>query len=230
MTNARSSSGLSGRSTVPNSIPSLPRRRVSGATSQDNDDQYDNFPLAPHLAESSKKRAASDGKRPARKVHVRYDRDNSMGSSRLQVAIVEPNDILAWLTRIKSSPAPSLQNAQHDPLRFNDSPRLDSDLCSIEEGPNEAEAIVERPSRVGPRSRSFFQVPDKYKDLTARAAAHVRHYTFFENPMLNADEIAQLLTESWADAQKERGETLERIKVVDAHVSDIPYRSRRKMS
>ena len=89
---------------------------------------------------------------------------------------------------------------------------------------------MERLSRVGPRSRSFFQVPDKYKDLTTRAAAHFRHYTFFENPMLNADEIAQLLTESWADAHKERGQTLERIKVVDAHVSDISYTSRRIMS
>ena len=86
---------------------------------------------------------------------------------------------------------------------------------------------MERPSRVGTRSRSFFQDPDKYKDLTSRAAAQVRHYTFFENPRLNADEIAQLLFESWTDVEKERGETLERIKVVDAHVSDIPYTSRR---
>ena len=64
--------------------------RVAGS-SQDDDEQDDNFPLPPHLAESSKRRAASDGKRPARKVHVQYDRDNSMGSSRLQVAIVKPN-------------------------------------------------------------------------------------------------------------------------------------------
>jgi len=47
--------------------------------------------------------------------------------------------------------------------------------------------------------------------------------------MGNADEIAQLLTESWADAQKERGQTLKRIKVVDAHVSDISYTTRRIM-
>ena len=88
---------------------------------------------------------------------------------------------------------------------------------------------MERPSCIGPRSRSSFQVPDKYKDLTTRAAAHVRHYTFFKNPILNGDEIAQLLTESWADAQKERGQTRERIKVVAAHVSDISYTSRRRM-
>ena len=45
--------------------------------------------------------------------------------------------------------------------------------------------------------------------------------------MLNADEVAQLVTESWAQAQKEGGQALERIKVVDAHVSDKPYTSRR---
>jgi len=112
---------------------------------------------------------------------------------------------------------------QHDPSR------LDSDLCSIDEGQHETDAVVERPSRVRPRSTSFFQVLDKYNDLTSRAASHVRHYTFFENPMLNAHEIAQLLSESWADAKKERRETLERIKVVDAHVSDIPYISRQIM-
>jgi len=45
--------------------------------------------------------------------------------------------------------------------------------------------------------------------------------------MLNADEITQLLAESWAEALKERGATLEHIKVIDAHVSDIPYTSGR---
>ena len=40
--------------------------------------------------------------------------------------------------------------------------------------------------------------------------------------MLTAYEIQQLLTLCWSDAQNECGKTLERIKVVDAHVSDIP--------
>ena len=84
----------------------------------------------------------------------------------------------------KSCPPLTLPNAQHDPSQ------PDSDLCRIGERPNETDAVVDRPSRVEPRSRYFFQVPGKYKDLTTRATAHVRHYTFFENPMLKADEIA----------------------------------------
>jgi len=76
-------------------------------------------------------------------------------------------------------------------------------------------------------SRSFFQVLVKYEDLITRATTHVRDYNFFEKPMLNPDEIAQHLAESWAEAQKEQGETLEHIKVVDAHYSDILYTSRR---
>ena len=58
-----------------------------------------------------------------------------------------------------------------------------------------------------------------------RAAAHVRHYTLFENPMLNADQVVQLVTEAWDQAQKEGGQVLERIKVIDAHVSNKPYTS-----
>ena len=216
-----SSSGLSGRTTMPNSIPTLPRRqqgRTAPASSQQ-DEHDDYYPLPPHLAHSAKRRAASDGRRPARTVRVEYDHDSS--SSRLQVGIAESNFPVAWLTIEKSSPPPSRPNAQRHP------PRLDSEQSSIGPDPNETDAIVQRPSRVGPKSRSFFKVPDQYKDLTARAAAHVRHYTFFENPMLNADEVAQLVTESWAQAQKEGGQALECIKVVDAHVSDKPYTSRR---
>jgi len=41
--------------------------------------------------------------------------------------------------------------------------------------------------------------------------------------MLNADKMAQLLLESWADAEKEQGDTLEHFQVVDIYVSDIPY-------
>jgi len=73
--------------------------RVAGS-SQDDDEQDDNFPLPPHLAESSKRCAVADGRRPARKVHIQYDRDNSVASSRLQVAIVKPNFVHTCITRI----------------------------------------------------------------------------------------------------------------------------------
>jgi len=94
MTPTRPSSGLSGRTTIPNSIPSLPKRQPVGAapaSSQDDNDQDDNFPIPPHLVKSSKRHVALDGKRPVRKVHVQYDRDNRIGSSRLHIAIVELN-------------------------------------------------------------------------------------------------------------------------------------------
>ena len=200
---------------MPNSIPTLPRRqqgRTAPASSQQ-DEHDDHYPLPPHLVHSAKIGAALDSRRPARAVRIEYNHDSS--SSRLQVGIAESNLPVAWLRTIaKSSPPPSRPNTERHP------PQLDSEQSSIGPDPNETDAILQRPSRVGPKSRSFFKVPDQYKDLTARAAAHVRHYTFFENPMLNADEVAQLVTESWAQAQKEGGQALERIKVVDAHVSD----------
>ena len=220
-----SSFGLLGKTTIPNSISSLTRRQLvyaAPASSQDDNDQDGNFALPPHLAESSKRCAASDGRHPVRKVHNQYDCNNRIGHSRLQVAIVKLNFWFTCLASIqKSSPPPRVPNAQHNPSR------LDSDLGSIDEGHQDTVIVMESSSLVRLRSRSFFQVPDKYKDLTTRTATHVRDYTFFENPMLNADEITQLLTESCADAQKEWGQTLEPIKVVDAYVSNIPYTSRR---
>ncbi|KAF8418457.1 hypothetical protein BGX38DRAFT_1280580 [Terfezia claveryi] len=59
----------------------------------------------------------------------------------------------------------------------------------------------------------FFSVPDEYKELVRRAASHVRHYTLFGNPMLNAEEIQQLLSVTWVKAQEETGETLPCLKI-----------------
>ncbi|KAF8415920.1 hypothetical protein EV426DRAFT_706044 [Tirmania nivea] len=71
---------------------------------------------------------------------------------------------------------------------------------------------IQKPIHIGRRSRSIFNIPDQYRDTTARAAAFVRYYIFFENPMLNPNEIAQLVLESWADAIQETGQNLESLK------------------
>ncbi|KAF8414577.1 hypothetical protein BGX38DRAFT_1320781 [Terfezia claveryi] len=76
---------------------------------------------------------------------------------------------------------------------------------------------IQKPPRVGPRSRLFFSVPDEYKELVRRAASHVRHYTLFGNPMLNAEEIQQLLSVTWVKAQEETGETLLCLKIPSTH-------------
>ncbi|RPB20981.1 hypothetical protein L211DRAFT_851866 [Terfezia boudieri ATCC MYA-4762] len=75
------------------------------------------------------------------------------------------------------------------------------------------ELVMHKPICVGPRSRSFFTLPDEYKDLTMRAAMHVRQYTLFQNPFLNALDIGQLLSESWLRVQEESGSELKCIKV-----------------
>ncbi|KAF8455731.1 hypothetical protein BGX38DRAFT_1257986 [Terfezia claveryi] len=85
---------------------------------------------------------------------------------------------------------------------------------------------VNKPSRVGPRSRSFFAIPDEYKELTSRAAEHVRFYTLFGNPMLNAEEIQQLLSVAWLKAQEETREKLKRMKTANAYLHSIHSRTR----
>ena len=87
-----------------------------------------------------------------------------------------------------------------------------------EEEEHHVDRDIKQPPRVGSRSRSFFTIPDKYKDLAMRAASLVRFYTLFKNLMLDAKLLDQLLTESWNTAQKELQKSLDRDKVLDAHV------------
>ncbi|KAF8445132.1 hypothetical protein BGX38DRAFT_1260863 [Terfezia claveryi] len=89
--------------------------------------------------------------------------------------------------------------------------------------------IVNKPSRVGPQSRSFFAIPNEYKELTSRAAKHVRFYTLFGNPMLNAEEIQQLLSVAWLKAQEETREKLKRMKTANAYLHSIYLRTRAQL-
>ncbi|KAF8433154.1 hypothetical protein BGX38DRAFT_1276210 [Terfezia claveryi] len=93
----------------------------------------------------------------------------------------------------------------------------------LEDGPDR---MAKKPSRVGPRSRSFFTIPEQYKELTTRAASHVHCYTLFANLMLNAEEIQQLLSVSWIKAQEDTGQELERVKIANMHLRSIHSRTR----
>ena len=65
-------------------------------------------------------------------------------------------------------------------------------------------------------------MPDKYKEATILASNYIRYFTYFENPMLNGDEMDQLLIEAWADTIKSTGKTLEQIPKVESHVGYNP--------
>jgi len=65
-----------------------------------------------------------------------------------------------------------------------------------------------------------FRISDHYKELILVAAADVRYYTLFENPMLNADEVGVLVQDSWAFAKEQTGKSLILHQKIDAHVSD----------
>jgi hypothetical protein len=78
---------------------------------------------------------------------------------------------------------------------------------------------IQKPPRVGCRSRSFFSIPDHFKDITSHAEGVVRYYTLFENPMLKPTEILTLIQTAWQTAQAELDKHLDRPKQVDAHVS-----------
>ena len=78
---------------------------------------------------------------------------------------------------------------------------------------------IQKPLRIGCRSRSFFSIPDHFKDVTLHAEGVVRYYTLFENPMLKPKEVLTLIQTGWQTGQAELDKHLDRPKQVDAHVS-----------
>ena len=73
-------------------------------------------------------------------------------------------------------------------------------------------------TRKGVRSRYVFRISDDYKELILVAAADVRYYKLFQNPLLNADEVGVLIHDSWAFAKKQTGKSLILHQKIDAHV------------
>ena len=223
---SRSSSRLSAPSTISNTQPSLHRRQdrlpINSFDQDDVDDfsdleaDNDNYPLPPHMSESSRKREALDCRRGQRKVHIQFDTTSNWSSWRLSVTCFHclphptstDHNITVVPTTIRSA-----TTGIHEPGSSVISTHADSlDLA----------LVGNKPARVGLRSRSFFQKPVKYQVLATRASADVRSHTCFENPMLSADELAKLSAESWTSVQKETQQYLCRLKVVDAHVSADP--------
>ncbi|RPB18856.1 hypothetical protein L211DRAFT_853735 [Terfezia boudieri ATCC MYA-4762] len=96
---------------------------------------------------------------------------------------------------------------------------------SVHPQPDELDLIVQKPSRVGPRSRSFCTLPEQYRELTNRAASHVCYYTLFGNPMMNAEDFEHLLSVSWHKAQEETERALPRTKMANTHNHQRHFRA-----
>ncbi|KAF8422310.1 hypothetical protein BGX38DRAFT_1147315 [Terfezia claveryi] len=168
---------------------SLSGSRRQALTEEDEEDEDEETGLQPpHLAQSSKQRAASDGARPTRKVRIDYSTPLPPSSTAHPLS-----------SRQRSSPPPL--SAGREQLRTESSvsglslSNALSDRFSLDsEDQIQLDHKVPKPPRVGPKSRSFFTIPEQYKELTSRAASHVRDYTLFGNLMLNAEEIQQLLS------------------------------------
>ncbi|KAF8435239.1 hypothetical protein BGX38DRAFT_1262674 [Terfezia claveryi] len=180
---------------------------------EDEEDEDEETVLQPpHIALSSKRRAASDGTRPARKLCIQYA-PSQTSSSRLQSSPPAPP---ASRRRLHTHSESSVSNLPSDGFNFDSETPQEQQI----------DLTVNKPSRVRPRSRSFFAIPDEYKELTSRAAEHVRFYTLFGNPMLNAEEIQQLLSVAWLKAQEETREKLKRIKTANAYLHSIHSQTR----
>ncbi|KAF8415964.1 hypothetical protein BGX38DRAFT_1314649 [Terfezia claveryi] len=207
------------------------------------EDDEDTVLQPPHLALSSKRLAESDGGRPARKLRIDYGAPKTPRSAaHPSSSAAHPSSSAAHPSSSAAHPSSSRQRSSlpllstgrgqprphHTESSAGDMP---SDTFSLNsEGHTQEEEelglTIQKPPRVGPRSRLFFSVPDEYKELVRRATSHMRHYTLFGNPMLNAEEIQQLLSVTWVKAQEETGETLPRLKIASTHLHSIHSRTR----
>ncbi|KAF8458607.1 hypothetical protein BGX38DRAFT_1264868 [Terfezia claveryi] len=180
---------------------------------EDEEDEDEETVLQPpHIALSSKQRVASDGTRPARKLCIQYA-PSQTSSFRLQSSPPAPP---ASRRRLHTHTESSMSNLPSDGFNFDSETPQEQQI----------DLTVNKPSRIGPRSRSFFAIPDEYKELTSRAAKHVCFYTLFGNPMLNAEEIQQLLSVAWLKTQEETREKLKRIKTANTYLHSIHSRTR----
>ena len=84
---------------------------------------------------------------------------------------------------------------------------------------SETDFIIRNPLRRHGKSRSFHSLQDCLQVVTVRATSHIRFFTYFENPMLNLDELGLLLQDSWNKAQTEIGSELQRNLEINAYVS-----------
>ncbi|KAF8430946.1 hypothetical protein BGX38DRAFT_1277516 [Terfezia claveryi] len=110
----------------------------------------------PHIALSSKRHAASDRTRPTRKLCIQYAPSQTL-SSRLQSSPPAPP---ASRRRLHTHTESSVSNLPSDGFNFDSETPQEQQI----------DLTVNKPSRVGPQSRSFFAIPDEYKELTSRAA------------------------------------------------------------
>ncbi|KAF8441923.1 hypothetical protein BGX38DRAFT_1272488 [Terfezia claveryi] len=142
------------------SSPSGSRRQA--LTEEDEEDENEETSLQPpHLAQSSKRRAASDGAHLTRKVRIDYSTPLPPSSTAHPLSSRQRSSSLPlsagreWLRTESSMSGLSLSNALSD--RFS----LDS------EDQIQLDYRVPKPPRVGPKSRSFFTIPEQYKELTS---------------------------------------------------------------
>jgi len=199
----------------------------------------ENYLLAPHLSGSLRKRAASGGRLLPRKVHMQVERSTmayepSSGVPEIpSQAALSRNTISSHIqaTRFLESP-PLLPLLNTSSMEFPCAQPRNSIMYDDEENEeneknqeneeNEAALsipVIQRPQCAGIKSRSFFQIEDRYKLLVIWPATKVQQYTLFENAMLNPDQVGQLLTEVWENAQRYGWQDLECTKKIDGHVS-----------
>ncbi|RPB23550.1 hypothetical protein L211DRAFT_849818 [Terfezia boudieri ATCC MYA-4762] len=165
----------------------------------------------PHLALSSKRRAASDGIRPARKIRIEYGA--LIPSSRQPSSPTPVSTIRAPIPSSRQPSSPTPVSTIRAPIPSSRQP------------PDELDLIVQKLSRVVPRSRSFCTLPEQYRELTNRAVSHVYYYTLFGNPMMNAEDFEYLLSISWHKAQEETERALPCTKMANTHNHQRHFRA-----
>ena len=70
--------------------------------------------------------------------------------------------------------------------------------------------------------RSIHELSDVYKNIVKSADSHIETYIFFEGPMLNAEQVNQLVSESWKGVQEKSSTSMRQTRRVEGHICE-PY-------
>ncbi|RPB18379.1 hypothetical protein L211DRAFT_854186 [Terfezia boudieri ATCC MYA-4762] len=89
----------------------------------------------------------------------------------------------------------------------------------------ESDYMVNKPSCIGPCSRSFFKIPDEYRQLTSQAASCVCDYMLFGNLILSMSDLEKLFSVSWVKAQEDIGLNQTRLKIANAYTHEKYFRA-----
>ena len=129
-----------------------------------------------------------------------------------------------YLHSIQSSPPVITQEeSQSDVSNVQDST---SDVQDNTSDALQSREVAAKPLHSGTRSRALHSIPSDYTGLTLTTELYVRNFTLFENPMLTATQVVDMIAHAWRNtlhyaSEEDLPDSRQRPAQVDSYVCTI---------